>query len=589
MKGRDVLTVMPTGSGKSICYQLPALLLSGVTLVVSPLISLMKDQVSALVQEGISAAFINSSLTASQYREVFRRVSEGKYKLVYVAPERLIMEDFINLAHDVSISMVAVDEAHCVSQWGQDFRPSYLKIIEFIDTFKKRPVIGAFTATATEIVKSDIVKLLKLNNPLSITTGFDRPNLYFDVVWPKYKSTFLIGYIEKRKHNCGIVYCSTRKSVESVCDMLKENRIPATRYHAGLKDSERHTNQEDFVYDRVRVMVATNAFGMGIDKSNVSYVVHYNMPKDIESYYQEAGRAGRDGESAECLLMFSKGDIITAKFLIKNQNPELTEKERARIIERDLARLESMIKYCNITTCLREYILEYFGEKHVGGCENCGNCKTQFISHDITVSAQKILSAVARVERKYTSSLGIVPIMRMLYGSKEKRVIELGLDELSTYGIMKDVQRLNIRKMMDTLIYQNYMCLTDDEYPVLRLNKIAEDVLFKGKHVFMSVAEDENDDIAQDERRIEIKSEKAPVENSLIEILKNVRVKLARENKVPSYIIFSNLSLSDMAEKKPCTIKEFLKVSGVGKFKAERYGESFITAIKEYLENKAES
>ena len=376
LQGRDVLGVMPTGAGKSVCYQIPALLLNGVTLVVSPLISLMKDQVAQLRRGSIPAAFINSSLTAEQYREVLRRVGEGRYKIIYVAPERLETADFLRFATETPISLVAVDEAHCVSQWGQDFRPSYLKIARFVEKLRVRPVVAAFTATATSDVKSDIIRLLGLRDPMRITTGFDRPNLYFEVARPKNKSKYFHELIERHEGMCGIVYCSTRKTVDIVCAQLRKRGVAASRYHAGLEDDERRMNQEDFIKNRVTVMVATNAFGMGIDKPDVRYVYHYNMPKNMESYYQEAGRAGRDGKPSECVLLFSDDDIKTAEFLIKDsgKNEELTENERRGVRHRDVVRLDKMIRYCEIGGCLRSYILRYFGEKQKGRCGNCGNC-----------------------------------------------------------------------------------------------------------------------------------------------------------------------------------------------------------------------
>ena len=376
LAGRDVLGVMPTGAGKSVCYQLPALMLPGLTLVISPLISLMKDQVGALLQSGIPAAYINSSLSQEEYFSVMSGARQGEYKLLYAAPERLLTDGFLSLAKRVSISMLAVDEAHCVSQWGQDFRPSYLQIPEFIGRLPKRPVIGAFTATATRQVKEDIAKLLLLDGPLKVTTGFDRPNLFFSVERPKNKITWLYNFLTARPQESGIVYCSTRKQVEAVYETLRARGIPAARYHAGLSDEERRMNQEDFVNDRVRVMAATNAFGMGIDKSNVGFVVHYNMPKDIESYYQEAGRAGRDGSSARCVLLFSPGDVSTAKYLILNSqdNESLTEEEQDILRRRDLERLDRMTGYCKTAGCLRSYLLEYFGEEAPGECGSCGNC-----------------------------------------------------------------------------------------------------------------------------------------------------------------------------------------------------------------------
>ena len=376
LAGRDVLGVMPTGAGKSICFQIPALLLDGVTLVVSPLISLMKDQVAQLRQGDIPAAFINSSLTSGQYREVLRRVAVGRYKIIYVAPERLGTADFLEFAMDTQIALVAVDEAHCVSQWGQDFRPSYLKIAGFIEQLRNRPAIGAFTATATADVKSDIVRLLGLQQPLSLTTGFDRPNLYFGVEKPKDRSNFFHELIAKRDGLCGIVYCSTRRAVDTVCAELRRRGVSASRYHAGLEDVERRLNQDDFIHGRISVMVATNAFGMGIDKPDVRYVVHYNMPKNMEGYYQEAGRAGRDGEPSECILLFSEEDIKTAEYFIREsgQNNELTDRERSLIRRLDSQRLDKMIRYCEIESCLRSYILRYFGEKQKGRCGNCSIC-----------------------------------------------------------------------------------------------------------------------------------------------------------------------------------------------------------------------
>ena len=363
LSGRDALCIMPTGAGKSICYQVPALAFEGITVVISPLISLMKDQVTALVQSGISAAYINSSLSESQYTKVFQNAEREKYKIIYVAPERLTTTEFMNLCEKINVSMVAVDEAHCVSQWGQDFRPSYLKISEFINMLKVRPVVSAFTATATKEVKNDILKLLELDNPLVVTTGFDRPNLFFSVIRPKAKSAILLELIKERKDKSGIVYCATRKAVEEVCVLLNDNGFSATRYHAGLSETERKENQEDFLYDRSQIMVATNAFGMGIDKSNVSFVIHYNMPKNIESYYQEAGRAGRDGEEADCILLYSSQDVHTNQFLIEKSdaNPELSEEEQNAVRQKDMERLKYMTYYCTTSDCLRGFILKYFG------------------------------------------------------------------------------------------------------------------------------------------------------------------------------------------------------------------------------------
>lgn len=584
LAGRDVLGVMPTGAGKSVCYQLPALLLPGITLVVSPLISLMKDQVAALVQAGIPAAYINSSLTPSQTREVFRRAELGAYKIIYIAPERLTAPSFAEFAKKSEISLLAVDEAHCVSQWGQDFRPSYLNIAEFASSLPRRPVIGAFTATATAAVKTDIIKHLMLRDPLSVTTGFDRPNLFFDVLSPKNKDAYLRAFLAERPAQSGIVYCATRKKVEAVCEYLRKYGVAATRYHAGLDDAERRQNQDDFVFDRARVMVATNAFGMGIDKSNVSFVVHYNMPMDVESYYQEAGRAGRDGEKARCVLLFSPGDIQTAKFLINHaeENDELSPAERELIRARDLARLEQMIAYCKTTSCLRAYLLNYFGEKTEASCEYCGSCTAKTERQDITEQAQKILSAVTRAENKFKLGLGLVLIVKILRGSKEQRVKQLGLDKLPTYGIMRDDDIITIRAYIDALISEGYLILSQGEYPTLRTTALARQVLFHGKRVeYLCREKSAAEKAASSRKRASIVTDEA--DEGLFAALKALRFKLAREENLPAYIIFSNAALSDMAAKQPRSMSEFLQVSGVGEIKAARYGKAFLEAIDTWL------
>ncbi len=580
LAGRDALGVMPTGAGKSVCYQLPALLLPGLALVVSPLISLMKDQVSALVQAGIPAAYINSSLTPAQIREVLRRATLGAYKIIYVAPERLTAPSFAEFAKKSEISLLAVDEAHCVSQWGQDFRPSYLNIADFSAALPRRPVIGAFTATATAAVKTDIIKRLMLRDPLSVTTGFDRPNLFFDVLSPKNKDSYLRAFLAERPAQSGIVYCATRKKVEAVCEYLRKRGVAATRYHAGLDDAERRQNQDDFVFDRARVMVATNAFGMGIDKSNVSFVVHYNMPMDVESYYQEAGRAGRDGEKARCVLLFSPGDIQTAKYLINHaeENEALTPAERERIRARDFTRLEQMIAYCKTSGCLRAYLLNYFGEKTEASCENCGSCTAKTERRDITEQAQKILSAVARAENKFKLGLGLILIVKMLRGSKEQRVKQLGLDKLPTYGIMRDADITTIRAYIDALIGEGYLILTQTEYPTLRTTALAKQVLFHGKRVECLCREKSAAEKAASSRK-RASAVSGEADEGLFAALKALRFKLAREENLPAYIIFSNAALSDMAARQPSCMSEFLQVSGVGEIKAARYGKAFLEAI----------
>lgn len=578
LSGRDTLGVMPTGAGKSVCYQLPALMLPGMTLVISPLISLMKDQVAALAQAGIPAAFINSSLDAEEFREVYRQVRRGECRLLYVAPERLQAEGFRRLLEELPVSLVAVDEAHCVSQWGQDFRPSYLGIAELVQSFPVRPVVGAFTATATAAVRRDIETLLELRNPLRITTGFDRPNLFFEVVHARDKELWLTRFLAERPGQSGIVYCSTRKTVDSVYASLLTQGIPAARYHAGMEDQERRQSQEGFVYDQARVMVATNAFGMGIDKSNVSFVVHYNMPKDLESYYQEAGRAGRDGSPARCVLLYAPGDVQTAKYLITSSQ-ENQESDPQRL-SRDLGRLNRMVSYCKTTNCLRADILDYFGEIYGSSCGNCGNCAGDFVDRDITVEAQKILSAVARVEKRYAYGLGTAVIIKLLRGSRDRRVLQLGLDRLPTYGIMKDTDQDRIRQYIDFLIEDGYLVSDGDAYPVLRLTARAGNVLFRGERV---VFRDRVSQAGTSEKASKTPAAvPQPVDDSLLAALKNLRFRLAQEAGVPAYIIFSNATLADMAALRPLNMEEFLQVSGVGKVKAERYGQVFLQAIQDW-------
>ncbi len=582
LSGRDALGIMPTGGGKSLCYQVPALMLGGITLVISPLISLMRDQVMALKNVGVSAAFINSSLTSAQMQAVYCNMRAGAYKIIYVAPERLDGEEFVSLAQNLQVSLVAVDEAHCISQWGQDFRPSYLRILAFIQKMPDRPVVAAFTATATTRVREDIERILKLQNPLKIVTGFDRPNLNFEVLHPKNKLAALCSLIDARPGQNGIIYCATRKSVESICQKLQTDGVRATRYHAGLSGEERRKNQEDFLYDRYAVMGATNAFGMGIDKSNISYVIHYNMPKSLEAYYQEAGRAGRDGEHADCLLLYSPGDVQTAKFLMQSsgENTELTDEERAAVMEQDRKRLQEMIGYCKTTSCLRGYILDYFGQAHQKSCGNCGNCRAHFSQQDITSQAQMVLSCVKRAYDKLGYCVGATLIMRTLRGSAEQRVLELGLDQLSTYGLMKGIAGPQIKAYMEQLEEDGYL-KTDPLHGGVMLTKKSGDVLFHEEPVFMITRAP----VKGEKRRGRNRSAAAAdMDHDLFTVLKTLRFRLSQEENVPAYIIFSNAALSDMAEKAPKNMSEFLEVSGVGRVKAARYGKVFLEAIRKYEE-----
>ena len=584
LSGRDALGVMPTGAGKSICYQIPALMLDGLTLVVSPLISLMKDQVTALKTSGIGSAYINSSLSQAECADTMELAARGAYRLLYVAPERLMTPGFLRLMQTVKPALIAVDEAHCVSQWGQDFRPSYLDIRRFIDGLPARPTLGAFTATATAAVKADIVKLLGLRDPVTVTTGFDRPNLFFDVQRPKDKDKWLMSYVKRHAEETGVVYCATRKAVEQVCQDLIQGGVSATRYHAGLSDEERRQNQEDFVFDNRRVMVATNAFGMGIDKSNISFVLHYNMPKNIESYYQEAGRAGRDGAAARCVLLFSAGDVQTAKYLINasSENEALSESERQEVRRLDLVRLRQMTDYCKTSGCYRRFLLRYFGEQAPKRCDGCGNCVSEQRQVDITLQAQKILSGVARVERRYPGSLGTTLIVRMLRGSREQRVQQLGLDGLSTYGIMADTDRSKIREYIDALVEQGYLAQTTGSFPVLQTTERAWEVLRGEVRVTYSKRIEQAE--APTRQRSEDRRNDTP-DGGLYEALRNLRTELARAEGVPAYVVFSNATLADMAVKRPTSMDEFLDVSGVGEYKATRYGRAFLEAIRKWEAN----
>ena len=573
LAGRDALGVMPTGGGKSLCYQIPALMSGGVTLVISPLISLMKDQVTALESAGIAAAFINSSMEPRQIREAYAGARAGKYKLIYIAPERLATEDFAALSRELDIALVAVDEAHCISQWGQDFRPSYLKIADFLERLPHRPVLMAFTATATERVRRDIIESLGLRDPLCIITGFDRPNLYFEVSRPKNRQSTLETLVAERSGRSGIIYCATRRAVERVCDALRARGVAVVRYHAGLEDEERRQNQEDFLHDRKTVMVATNAFGMGIDKSNVSFVIHYNIPKSLEAYYQEAGRAGRDGEPADCILLYSAADIVTAKFLIQSSGENGGS-------ELDYRRLDAMIDYCKTTSCLRGRILGYFGQTQEKDCGSCGNCRTAFVLRDITTQAQMILSCVKRIRDKLGYSVGAALVVRVLHGSADKRLLQLGLDELSTYDLMRDTPRNRIREYIEHLEDEGYL-LTDPSHSALSLTEAAAQVLFHGVQVnIASAAEPE----LRKTKRKKTPPDQAAQDSDLLSALKALRFRLAQERGVPPYIIFSNANLADMAERAPRTISEFLEVSGVGSVKAAQYGKIFLDEIAAFKE-----
>ncbi len=573
LSGRDALGIMPTGAGKSVCYQVPALLTEGVTLVVSPLISLMKDQVSALVQQGVRAAYLNSSLSDAQYRKALSNAAQGMYKIIYVAPERLVSLSFINFCKRIKIDFVAVDEAHCVSQWGQDFRPSYLNISRFLDQLPYRPVLGAFTATATDEVRDDIIRFLRLNNPFVLTTGFDRPNLFFSTLRPQKKSGKLLELLRERRGKSGIIYCSTRKRVEQLCNLLNEKGYAAARYHAGLSAGERMQNQDDFVYDRKQIMVATNAFGMGIDKSDVRFVIHYNMPKNLESYYQEAGRAGRDGQSADCILLYGKQDVSTCRYFIDSSVPNegLSAEEIAVFRKREHDRLRDMTVYATTGDCLRRFMLQYFGEDAKDNCDNCSNCLTKFETADVTVEAQKILSCIIKTGQRF----GVKVITDVLRGKESDKVKQWKFNTLSTFGIMADSRPAALRYIIEQLEQQELVESVGAGYPKLCVTKRSYPVLRGEERVYIRKV-----------KALRTQAEAGSTEGistGLLAELKELRTQLAKKRGVPAYIIFSDATLADMCRVLPTNDELFLTVNGVGQNKLEKYGEMFIPVIRAYV------
>lgn len=579
LAGRDVLGIMPTGAGKSVCYQVPALMMDGITLVISPLISLMKDQVAALKANGIPGAFFNSSLTPRQYYKALQLARQYKYKIIYVAPERLLTPAFQDFVQSVNISMVAVDEAHCVSQWGQNFRPSYLQIPEFVKTLKKRPVVAAFTATATGLVKKDIENLLQLQNPHTLTTGFDRPNLYFGVEHPKDKDAFVKRYVSLHKDEPGIIYCLTRKQVEEVHDMLIGWGYSATRYHAGLSDEERHRNQDDFLYDRAMIMVATNAFGMGIDKSNVRYVLHYSMPGSLENYYQEAGRAGRDGGNSECILLYSGRDVRTHKYFLENPaspNPDPVIQEE--ISRQDYNRLMRMRDYCFTQNCLRCYILEYFGQEVSGSCNNCSVCRTNFVDTDITDIAKEVYTLLTNLPRHY----GIAMIADLLKGSKNQKVLSSNLDSTPGYGSLAYTDKKQIQNDLEKMIMNGYLIRSNDQYRTISISPSLRQKIENNEPVTV------REKGAEPKRKVVI-SKTSRFSDELFSRLKQTRLIVAAANGVPPYIVFSDQTLHAMASHMPTTKEEMLEMPGVGEIKFSRYGKNFVQTIERFKKEQEEA
>ena len=606
LQGQDALAIMPTGAGKSVCYQVPAMLLSGITIVISPLISLMQDQVKSLNEAGINAAYINSTLSEQQMYKALDYAAHGKYKIIYVAPERLETMSFMTFAQKADISMVTIDEAHCISQWGQDFRPSYLKIVDFIDSLPERPVVSAFTATATSEVKTDIECILKLKSPKLVVTGFDRKNLYYSVehLSGKKKDAYIAAYIKEHMDESGIIYCATRKNVDKLYDEFSSLGISVTKYHAGLDNETRKQNQDDFIYDRVQVVIATNAFGMGIDKSNVRYVIHYNMPQSMENYYQEAGRAGRDGGESQCILLFSAQDVIIDKFLLDSKEFEGVEDEdRSVIRERDLHRLHTMEMYCKTTECLRNYILSYFGEKTGEPCGNCGNCNNEYEQIDMTADAKWVINCLAETHGRF----GLSIVLGTLLGAKRARLKEVGALNYKSYGKLSNRKEAELRLLIDQMINAGYVIQTDGEYSVLRMGDISP-LRDENTHVYIKKAKKTyasellkgggqtggeavsgNASAGTAGSRPASRTRKKSTDSltaagyELFERLRALRLVIAREEGVPPYIIFNDKTLIDMCEKLPVDADTMLSVSGVGQNKLMKYGSRFTEEISTYV------
>ncbi len=577
LSGQDALGIMPTGGGKSLCYQLPATLLPGITIVVSPLISLMKDQVDALNEQGIPATFINSSLTEEALSIRKQAIFNQEYKLIYVAPERLNTYLVRTIVSRMHLSLIAIDEAHCISKWGHDFRPSYGEIIDFIYSLPVRPVVAAFTATATPEVTEEIRSLLGLQTPVESNIGFDRPNLTYEVLKVGNKIGYIRDFIKNNyPDDAGIIYCSTRKNVEQLTAQLIKEGFKAAHYHGGMDSAARDKSQSAFLLDQIQIIVATNAFGMGIDKPNVRFVIHYNMPQNMEAYYQEAGRAGRDGEPAHCLLMYNTRDIGLQKYLIESQ--ENLEPDRRSLLYKNLKYLED---YCHTDKCLRSVILRYFGETEIPDhCSNCGNCLDSSPNIDITVEAQKILSCIYRVQQHARNSYGVRMIIAVLRGSKSQKVMDARLDRVSTYGIMSEYKETSLREMVMTLVARGYIAQTVEEYPTLYLTEKARPLLRGEEKIYHK----QNRIERPAPKKRHAKEDTFDYDKTLFNELKALRLEIAQEKSLPAFVIFNDATLKEMAARAPTTPTLLLTIKGVGSKKAEQYGEQFIRAIQEYRE-----
>lgn len=582
LNGKDVLGVMPTGAGKSICYEIPALMLKGITIVISPLLSLMQDQVKVLNQIGIHAAYINSSLTSSQLDKALSNFQNGLYKIVYVAPERLSNKRFLDAISNLDISMITIDEAHCISQWGQDFRPDYLKIVDFVKTLKKRPILSAFTATATTNVREDIICILSLNNPFILINGFDRKNLYFEVQRKSDngKKTYILDYISCHKDESGIIYCSTRDKVDEIYEFLLEKGVLVSKYHAGMSDSSRKDSQDDFIYDKTNVMVATNAFGMGIDKSSVRFVIHYNMPQSIENYYQEAGRAGRDGLDAKCILLYCQKDVRINEFLINNNDSRGLSLEDAAIIkDRNFKRLRIMQGYCNTTDCLRNYILKYFGENPLKPCDNCYNCNHNFETLDVTKEAKIIIECVKELKERFGRGV----ITDVVLGSTNAKIQSIGAKNYNTYGKLSKMKKTLINKIIDQLVLEEYLVVRKIyDYPIIGLGTI-ENINDENMKIIIRIVEEDKHKETKIVKNSMSKANFTSAQNRLFEDLRILRLNIARDNHIPPYIVFDDKCLVDMTYKAPTTKEEMLNVSGVGEVKYQKYGSKFLEVIKNWM------